>query len=100
MSQWKEVESIKREINFESLDGSARKWWLTFEIENNERPGLVLRLLEEFKKRKVSINDFFLAYVYSEIDNIQTNLDYLDTALAVVGDRRPLTADDFKSLRQ
>ncbi|MBX7145242.1 MAG: hypothetical protein K1X79_12380 [Oligoflexia bacterium] len=100
MSGWKEVEHLKQEIGFAALEGSARKWWLTFEAENNERAGLVLRLLQELKDRKVGINDFFLAYVYSEVDNIQTNLDYLDMALQVVGDRRPLVAEDFANLRQ
>ena len=100
MSKWKEVEAIKQEISFAETDGSARKWWLTFELVNNARPELVLRLLEEIRQRKVSITDFFLAYVHSQTENIQSNLEFLDQALKVVGDRRPLTDTDFKGLRQ
>ena len=39
---------------------------------------LVLRLAEELAVRKATITEFFLAYVYSNTDNIQANLSYLD----------------------
>jgi hypothetical protein len=39
---------------------------------------LVLRLAEELQVRKATITEFFLAYVYSNTDNIQANLSYLD----------------------
>jgi len=37
-----------------------------------------VRLAEELRNRKCTITDFFLAYVYSNTDNIQANLSYLD----------------------
>jgi hypothetical protein len=41
-------------------------------------PALVFRLAEELRNRKATIAEFFLAYVYSNTDNIQANLHYLD----------------------
>ena len=38
----------------------------------------IFRLAEELKKREATITEFFLAYVYSNTDNIQANLHYLD----------------------
>ena len=37
-----------------------------------------MRLAEELANRKATITEFFLAYVYSNTDNIQANLHYLD----------------------
>lgn len=39
---------------------------------------MVLRLIEELKVRSATITEFFLSYVYSNTDNIQANLHYLD----------------------
>lgn len=76
---WNEVETIKNEeMDWKNTTGSARTWWETFEKENRHRAALILRLLEELKVRKASINEFSLSYVYSNTDNIQANLYYLD----------------------
>ncbi|MCB1237996.1 MAG: hypothetical protein KDM91_23215, partial [Verrucomicrobiae bacterium] len=74
-----EVENIKlRFLGWEETTGSARKWWKTFEQENEHRYPLILRLVEELRNRGATISSFFLAYVYSNTDNIQANLHYLD----------------------
>lgn len=74
-----EIERIKRDsLDWEGTAGSARKWWEAFEKENESRPALIFRLCEELRNRKASISEFFLAYVYSNTDNIQANLHYLD----------------------
>ena len=39
---------------------------------------MVVLLAEELAYRKATINEFFLAYVYSNTDNIQANLYYMD----------------------
>ena len=39
---------------------------------------MVLRMAEELRTRKATITEFFLSYVYSNTDNIQANLHYLD----------------------
>ena len=72
------LEEIKKGLEWDKTTGSARKWWLAFENENKHRPGLVLRLAEELQIRKATVTEFFLAYVYSNTDNIQANLSYLD----------------------
>jgi len=74
----KKLEEVKGRLEWDKTTGSARKWWLAFESENKHRPALILRLAEELDVRKATITEFFLAYVYSNTDNIQANLNYLD----------------------
>ena len=72
------LEEVKKKLDWENTTGSAKKWWEAFESENKHRLALVLRLAEELQNRKATITEFFLAYVYSNTDNIQANLHYLD----------------------
>ena len=72
------LEEVKKKLDWDNTTGSARKWWEAFETENKHRQALVLRLGEELQNRKATITEFFLAYVYSNTDNIQANLCYLD----------------------
>jgi len=74
----KKLDETKAKLDWENTTGSARKWWEAFENENKHRNALVLRLAEELSNRKATITEFFLAYVYSNTDNIQANLFYLD----------------------
>lgn len=74
-----DLEKIKIEhLGWEQTTGSSRKWWEAFEKENHQRIPLVHRLAQELALRKATITEFFLAYVYSNTDNIQANLHYLD----------------------
>jgi hypothetical protein len=72
------LEEVKSVIDWANTTGSARKWWEAFESENRTRWPLVLRLAEELAARKATITNFFLAYAYSNTENIQANLYYLD----------------------
>ncbi|MCI0624084.1 MAG: hypothetical protein L0387_20925 [Acidobacteria bacterium] len=72
------LDRTRAELDWANTTGSARKWWEAFETENQHRLNLVLRLCEELANRKATITEFFLAYVYSNTDNIQANLCYLD----------------------
>lgn len=72
------IVDLKNHLDWPNTTGSARKWWEAFERENQHRLALVLRLVEELHLRKATITEFFLAYVYSQTDNIQANLFYLD----------------------
>ncbi len=72
------LNETKKGLDWDNTTGSARKWWEAFENENKTRNALVLRLAEELAVRKATITEFFLAYVYSNTDNIQANLHYLD----------------------
>lgn len=69
---------VKKSLDWDTTNGSARKWWLAFEHENSHRTAMVLRLAEELAARKATVTEFFLAYVYSGTDNIQAVLHYLD----------------------
>ena len=73
-----QLEAVKQVLDWENTIGSARKWWEAFENENKQRWALLLRLAEEIRNRKATITEFFLAYIYSNTDNIQANLHYLD----------------------
>lgn len=74
----RELERVKREIEWEQTAGPARVWWSEFERQNASRPGLVLRLAEELRHRKATIAEFYFASLHSNSDNIQANLHYLD----------------------
>jgi hypothetical protein len=83
------IGEVKQRLDWSNTTGSARKWWEAFEAENRERLSLVLRLTEELNARETTITEFFLAYVYSNIDNIGGNLHYLDyTRLKRQAERR------------
>lgn len=73
-----QLEHVKAQLDWANTNGSARKWWEAFENENQHRRPLVLRLADELAVRKATITEFFLAFVYSNTDNIQGNLCYLD----------------------
>ncbi len=73
------IEQLKKDkLDWDNTTGTARKWWQTFEEENEHRLRLVLRVAEELARRKATISEFFLAYVYSNTDNIQAIFHYLD----------------------
>lgn len=57
---------------------SASKWWLTFLNENQQRQGLVNRVIFELKARGANIDDFFHSYVYANTENIGGNLSFMD----------------------
>jgi len=76
------LDRIKAEhLEWTELDGSARKWWEDFEEDNADKLPLVHRLAEELRNRQATIADFFTAYVYSNTNDIQANLHYLDYML-------------------
>lgn len=72
------IKPLRLRLKFEEASRSAQAWWKSFEVENKERQGLVVKLLEELTARNATLNEFFLAYVYSNTDNIMANLHYLD----------------------
>lgn len=65
-------------IGYKESSDSARKWWDTFKAENQVRLRVVAELQREIFRRKATLTEFFLAYIYSNTDNIQANLHYLD----------------------
>ena len=73
-----QIVTTRDSLGWDDITDSARKWWEAFERENAHRPVPVLRLLEELKLRKATIKEFYLAYVYSNVDSIPAILHYLD----------------------
>ena len=57
---------------------SSSRWILAFVQENKERPEVVSQLFCALKARECTVRDFFLAYVYSNTDNIAANLHFFD----------------------
>lgn len=79
---WQALEDLKKQsLDWENTKGDARKWWEAFEEENKTRVALILKVAQEIASRNATITDFFLAYVYSNTDNIQATLAYLDYTL-------------------
>jgi hypothetical protein len=74
----KRLEDVKKVIDWPNTTGAPRNWWDEFERQNAHSPEIVLRVAEELAKRKATITEFFLSYTFSETDNIQANLHYLD----------------------
>lgn len=72
------LEAVKRIIGFSTTEGNALKWWNSFESENASKLALVLRLAEEIAIRRQTLTAFFMAYVYSRIESISGNIEYLD----------------------
>ncbi len=73
------LEEVKTEhIDWKGATNSAKKWWAAFEHENANQLQLVLRTAEELKIRKATLDEFFLACIYSNCDNILATLHYLD----------------------
>ena len=73
------IDTLKNDaLQWNDASDGASKWWKQFEKDNSNRPSLVLRLVEELAERKATINEFYLACVYSNTDNLQANLHYLD----------------------
>ena len=66
------------DIGFENASDTAKKWWRYFEDTTDTR--VVEKLKQELIQRNADLKEFFLAYVYSNIDNIQGNLEYMDYA--------------------
>jgi ATP-dependent Clp protease ATP-binding subunit ClpX len=72
------LDQVQEALDWENTTGSARKWWEAFIHENQQRKPLVLRLAEELALRKATIMEFFMAYIYSNTDDIQANIHYMD----------------------
>lgn len=72
------IEQLRLSLGWKDKSDSASKWWNAFEETNKTKLTLVLRVLEELVVRKATITEFYLAFIYSNIENIQGVLAYLD----------------------
>ncbi len=72
------LERTKREkLGWPPSMASTRKWWSSFEAANVNCLACVGDLATKLERLNASIDDFFLAYVYSNTDSIEANLDYM-----------------------
>jgi ATP-dependent Clp protease ATP-binding subunit ClpX len=84
---WNQINTLKHgTLAWDKTSSSAQTWWKTFEQDNQQRPALILRVLEELQLRRATLGDLFLAFSYSNTDNIQANLHYLDYMKLKQGD--------------
>ena len=74
----KRMEELRVTLDWENTTGGAKKWWEAFENQNKNNLKTVVRLAEELASRNATISEFFLSYIYSNTNNIQANLYYLD----------------------
>lgn len=97
------MSALRQTLAYGETSGSARQWWDLFEKENALKQSLVIMLMKELANRKATIQEFFLAYVYSSTDNILGNLHYMDfTRIRKDYDKAlkadPLRVDPFAKL--
>jgi hypothetical protein len=76
---------------------TSSRWILAFVQENKTRPDLLSRMLCALKARECTVRDFFLAYVYSNTENIAANLHFFDYLRAHESEHeeRPETNDEL-----
>jgi hypothetical protein len=55
---------------------SARKWMDAFVRTNANRQGVCVRVLEELALQRISVRDFYLAYVYGNTEKVEAALLY------------------------
>jgi tetratricopeptide (TPR) repeat protein len=67
---------LKVMLGWDKTTGSARRWWLAF--QEKHEPSYVEGVAEALAARGASIPEYFLAYVYSNSDDDEANLHYLD----------------------
>ncbi len=91
---WHALNELKEnKLDWPNTTGDAKKWWEAFEQENKIRIPLVLKVAQEIAMRNASITDFFMAYVYSNSDNIQATFAYLDYTIHLKSTEAPEQAN-------
>ena len=73
-----QLNELKSKLGWEETTGVAKEWWEAFEAQNEDKTHLVVALGNEILKRDATITEFFLAYLYSNTDSIEGNLEYLE----------------------
>lgn len=69
---------MRAKLDWDETVEVAKEWWEAFEQQNAEKLNVVVALMEELANRKATITEFFLAYLYSNEEDIEGNLAYLD----------------------
>lgn len=90
---WEQIQFAKGQTGFARAGVGAKSWWTQFERDHRSRGQVVLRVAEELKRRKASIQEFYDAFVAADSVDIQAVLHYLDYARSK-RTREARTADD------
>lgn len=70
-------ERLKDRLLLHKCEAKCRQWYFDFDIANNCRLYLVVRFYEELWSMQANLQQFFAAYINSETDDVQANLDWL-----------------------
>jgi len=68
-------------LGYSSANQHAQDWWMAFEEANKENTLVIIELAQELLRRGVSIDDFFAAYVHSDVNSVPELLQVLDQSL-------------------
>lgn len=72
------LKETKKQIGWQKIGLSARKWWEAFEQQNASNLHEVLHWAEELRTRKATIDEFFAAQLYANTSDPQAVLHYMD----------------------
>jgi hypothetical protein len=72
------LQDVKLQIGWQDASAEAKEFWDRLERENQHRLRQVLQLVEELRRRGVSMVDYHEAHLSTNTGNIQANLAYLD----------------------
>jgi tetratricopeptide (TPR) repeat protein len=72
------LEDVKQALKWREADTPAREFWASVEKSNAQQIGRVLQIAEELAIRGATIDDYYKAYLFSNTDNVQANLSYVD----------------------
>ncbi|MCC6933867.1 MAG: type IV secretory system conjugative DNA transfer family protein [Deltaproteobacteria bacterium] len=73
-----QLEQVKAQIGWNSIDSISRQWWQSFEAANAHNVMAVYNLAQELKKRDVSIADFYTVYATTGNQDVTQILDMID----------------------
>jgi hypothetical protein len=73
-----ELKKLKTTVlDWNNTTGIVRKWWDSFERENDRQPALVLQVARQLALRRATIQDFFQVHVAAETNNAAALMHYL-----------------------
>src|SRR5262249_24257379 len=72
------LEDVKQALKWRGADTPARGVWGFVEKSNAPQIGGVLQIAGEAAIPRATLDDYYKAYLFSNTDNVQANLSYVD----------------------
>jgi tetratricopeptide (TPR) repeat protein len=72
------LRDVKEKLGWQAATPPARDFWASLEKDNSHQVGRVLQIAEELAIRRATIDDYYQAYLFSNTDDVQANLCYID----------------------